>query len=111
MIIVNGHLQICKTTGGGTDKGRPIPVSQKLSRKIPCNIKTVTNNLHGHSVDGVFRKTEFEVLIDTTETEIFQAEKVVLTNNRKQQMGTFWVQDVQHLDFVQAIKIDLAHAD
>lgn len=111
MIIVNGYLQTCTTTGGGTEKGRPVAVKQKLGCRIPCNIKTVRNNLHGKSVDGVFRQTDFEVLIDINTTDTYRADKVVLTDNREQQMGTFWVQDIQHLECVQAIKIDVAHAD
>lgn len=111
MIIENGYLQQIKTKGGGMEKGRPIPQTETRGCKIPCNIKTIKNNLHGKSVDGIFRQTEFEVLIDINTTEKFTATKVALTDNREQDLGVFWVQDIQHLDHVGAIKIDVAHAD
>lgn len=111
MIIENGTMQTCTITGGGMEKGRPIPVQQELGPEIPCNIRTQRNNLHGKSVDGVFRQTDFEVLIDTDTAPVIESDKVVLTDNRGQTMGVFWVQDIQYLDYVQAIKIDVCHAD
>lgn len=111
MIIVNGMLQEVQTEGGGSDKGRPVAATETLGRGIPCNIKTIKNDRHGRTVDGIFQRTEFEVLIGADEMPVFHAERVVLTDNRKQVMGTFRVQDVQYLDTVQAILIAVAHAD
>lgn len=111
MIIENGYLQIVKSKGGGTDKGRPIPVTETIGRRIPCNIRTIKNNFHGKSEDGIYRQTEYEVLIDINTMDVFTSRKVVLTDNREQNLGTFRVQDIQHLDFVGAIKIDVCHAD
>ena len=111
MIIENGTLQTIGTTGGGTEKGRPVPVRETLGEPIPCHIKTVTSDRHGRTVDGVFRHLSYVVLIDTAAVPVFKAERVVLTDNRGQRMGEFRVQDVQHLDFVQAIEIALSHAD
>lgn len=111
MIIENGYLQIVKAIGGGTDKGRPIPVTETTGCRIPCNIRTITNNFHGKSEDGIYRQTQYEVLIDINTMEEFTARKVVLIDNRENNLGTFRVQDVQHLDFVGAIKIDVCHAD
>ena len=111
MIIVNGALQEIRTQGGGQEKGRPIPTTEKLGEKIPCNIKTIKSDRHGRAVDGVFKRTDYEVLIDAAETPVFNAERVVLTDNRQQTMGTFRVQGIQHLDYVQAILIAVSYAD
>lgn len=111
MIIVNGTLQEILMQGGGSDKGRPIKATETPGRTIPCNIKTIKSDHHGRSVDSVFQRTDFEVLIDTAEMPVFTAEKVMLTDNRGQRMGTFRVQDIQHLDCVQAILIAVSYAD
>lgn len=111
MIIENGTLQEVRTIGGGMEKGRPIPVSETLGNPIPCNIKTNTSDHHGRAVDGVFQRTDYTVLIDTDTAPTFKAERVVLADNRRQKLGTFRVQNIQHLDYVGAIQISLSHAD
>lgn len=111
MIIENGTLQVIGMTGGGMEKGRPIPVRETLGEPIACNIKTNTGDHHGKTVDGIFRHADYCVLIDTATVDVFTAERVVLTDNRSQRMGEFRVQDIQHLDYVQAIQIMLSHAD
>lgn len=111
MIIENGTLQAISTTGGGMVAGRPAPVSETLGEPTPCNIKTNTSDRHGRTVDGVFQRTDYTVLIDTEAAPTFKAERVVLTDNRGQRMGSFRVQDIQHLDYVGAIQIALSHAD
>lgn len=111
LIIGNGMLQIISATGGGFVGGRPIPTTETLGEFIPCNIKTNTNDRHGRTVDGVFQRTDYTVRIDTEAVPAFKAERVVLTDNRGQRMGTFRVQDIQHLDYVGTIQIALSHAD
>lgn len=111
MIIPNGTIREVLTEGGGIVNGRPVAVEQTLGECIPCNIKTNTGDRHGRTVDGIFRRTDFTVLIDSDTVDTFKAERVVLTDNRCQQMGTFRVQDIQHLDYVGAIQIALSHAD
>lgn len=111
MIIPNGTLQTIETTGGGMEKGRPIPVQETLGEPIECNIKTNTSNYHGVGVDGTFKRTDYTVLIDKAATPAFTARRVVLADNRGQRMGEFQVQDIQHLDYVEAIQIALNRAD
>lgn len=111
MIIENGTLQTIQTTGGGIVGGRPQPVVETLSAPIGCNIKTNTHDSHGRAVDGVFQRCDYEVLIDTATCAVFKAGRVMLTDNRGQRMGEFRVQDIQHLDCVEAIKIAVTHAD
>lgn len=111
MIIPNGTLQTIGTTGGGMEKGIPIPVQETLGVSIPCNIRTNTSDHHGRTVDGVFVRSDYCVLIDTDTVDVFEARRVVLTDNRGQHMGEFRVQDIQHLDYVGAIQITLSHAD
>lgn len=111
MIIPNGTLQTIETTGGGMEKGRPIPVHETLGAPMECNIKTNTSDYHGVGVDGIFKRTDCTVLIDAAATPVFTARRVVLTDNRGQHMGEFRVQDIQHLDYVAAIQITLNRAD
>lgn len=111
MIIQNGLLQTVTKSGGGSLNGIPQAVIENIGEPVPCNIKTVRNNLHGKSVDGIFRQTEFEVLILSSTFPVFGADVILLTDNRGQCLGRFLVQDIQFLDFVQAIKIDVCHAD
>ena len=111
LIIDNGTLQVISTMGGGMVAGRPVPTTDTPGEPIPCNIKTNTSDRHGRAVDGVFKRTDYIVLIDTDAAQTFKAERVVLTDNRGQRMGTFRVQDIQHLDYVGAIQIALSHAD
>jgi hypothetical protein len=111
MIIENGTIQTISTTGGGMLHGRPVEVQETRSEPMWCNIKTNTDDRKGRTVDSVFRRTEYEVLIDTAEVERFTAERVVLTDNRGHELGEFRVQDVQHMDAVGAIKITVCHAD
>lgn len=111
MIIPNGTLQTIETTGGGMEKGRPIPVQEAHGAPIECNIKTNTSNYHGVGVDGIFKRTDYIVLIDAATTPAFTARRVVLTDNRGQRMGEFRVQDIQHLDYVGVIQITLSNAD
>jgi hypothetical protein len=102
-VIENGALQIVgKTSGGGMAGGKPVPVQTALGDPIPCNIKTNTNDKKGFYIDGEFTRASFEVLIDE---QPFDAERLVLTNNRGVKLGEFRVQDIQHLDFVNTVKI------
>lgn len=102
MIIENGTLQIIETTGGGMEGGIPVPIAETAGEPIACNIKTNTNDNKGKTIDNVFTRASYEVLIDVPE---FTSEKVILTDNRGKRIGTYRVQDVQHLDFVNAVKI------
>lgn len=102
MIIENGTLQTIEKTGGGMIDGRPAKVEEVISSPIPCNIRTITHNHKGKTIDGVFTQASFDVLIDVP---TFSAERVILTNNRGVCLGEFRVQDIQHLDSVNAVKI------
>lgn len=105
MIIENGTIQIVEKSGGGMNHGRPVPITETPGKPIPCNIKTLHDNKRGKTVDNVFTQSSFEILIDTSTVSHFNADKVILTDNRGQVKGTFPVQEVQHLDEVQAIKV------
>ena len=105
MIIENGVVQIIRTSGGGIVNGRPIPVQTTLSKPIPCNLKTLHEDKRGKVIDSVFVKASYEVLIDTLYIPSFTAEKVIITDNRGNVKGEFRVQDIQHLDCVNAVKI------
>lgn len=102
MIIYNGTLQAVEKTGGGFVNGRPVPVTETLGEAFACNLRTIKSDHQGVIVDGVFTQASFEVLV---EVEHFTAERVVLTDNRGKRLGDFRVQDVQHLDYVGAVKI------
>lgn len=105
MIVANGTLQTVVKTGGGMEHGKPIPVKEVVSDPIPCNIKTVTDNKKGKIIDNVFTQSSYEVLIDLYDVPCFKAETVILTDNRDDVIGKFQVQDVQHLDFIGAVKV------
>lgn len=102
MIIYNGTLQIVETSGGGFEHGIPIPVTESLSGEYACNIRTIKSDHRGVNGDTAFTQASFEVLI---EHENFTAERVILRDNRGKVLGDFRVQDVQHLDYVDAVKI------
>lgn len=102
MIIENGTLQTIEKTGGGMKNGKPVKVEEVIGNPIPCNLKTITHNHKGKTIDGVFTQASFEVLIDVP---VFSAERVILTDNRGVRFGEFRVQDIQHLDCVNAVKI------
>lgn len=110
MILENGTLQTKIKTGGGTIKGVPIPVNEVLGEIFPCNIKSkkYTSNADGggqaEAVDSAFVRASYEVLV---ETDNFTAEKVVLKDNRGNILGEFRVLEVQHLDYVNVVKITL----
>ena len=105
MIIENGTLQVVEKTGGGIINGKPVPVIETVGIPIPCNIKTLQDNKRGKTIDSVFTQSSYEVLIDTLAIPHFTADKVILTDNRGVVKGSFQVQDIQHLDEVQAVKI------
>lgn len=105
MIIENGTLQVIARTGGGSVNGNPVKVSESEGTPIPCNLKTITHDHKGQAVDGEFTQASYEVLIDSASCPQFTAERVVLTDNRSRRIGEFRVQDIQHLDCVNAIKI------
>lgn len=106
MIIANGTLQIVTTSGGGFDaNGIPVAVSEQLSSPIACNLKTLTHNHRGKSIDGEYTQASYEILLDATVVPHFTAERVKMYDNRGQEIGVFRVQDIQHLDFVGAIKL------
>lgn len=105
MIITNGTLQIVRKTGGGMAHGRPVHVVETPGAPVSCNIKTLQDNKRGKIIDNVFTQASFEVLIDSLDCPIFTDETVVLTDNRGSVIGKFQVQDVQHLDCVDAVKI------
>lgn len=105
MIIENGTLQVITMTGGGIKNGNPVKVSESEGNPIPCNLKTITHDHNGKTVDGEFTQASYEVLIDSASFPQFTAERVVLTDNRNRRIGEFRVQDIQHLDCVSAIKI------
>lgn len=105
MIIENGILQIVTKAGGGMEHGIPVSVDETLGEPIPCNIKTLQDNKRGKIIDNVFTQASYEVLIDTYDCPNFTSETVILTDNRGTVKGKFQVQDVQHLDYVQAVKI------
>lgn len=107
MIIANGTLRIVSSTdkGGYDANGLPIEVDEHLSNPIACNIKTLSHNHRGKSIDGEFTQASYEILLDAMVVPHFTAEKVKLYDNRGQAIGVFRVQDVQHLDFVGVIKL------
>ena len=84
--------------------GIPQPVVEVASDAIPCNIKTIKHN-RGISMNGGYTQASYEVLIDSVIMPRFEAEKVLLTDNRGNELGEFRMQDVQHLDAVGAIKV------
>lgn len=102
MIIVNGTLQVIEKKGGGMLNGIPIKVEESISEPIPCNLRTIMHNHKGKTVDGVFTQSSYEVLI---ESQQISAERVILTDSRNVRLGEFRVQDIQFLDFVNAVKI------
>ena len=71
LIIENGTLQVISTMGGGMVAGRPVPTTDTPGEPIPCNIKTNTSDRHGRAVDGVFKRTDYIVLIDTDAAQTF----------------------------------------
>ena len=80
-----------------------------LGEIFPCNIKSkkYTSNADGgqaEAVDSAFVRASYEVLV---ETDNFTAEKVVLKDNRGNTLGEFRVLEVQHLDYVNVVKITL----
>ncbi len=105
MIIENGTLQVVEKTGGGMVNGKPVPVVETVGSPIPCNMKTLQDNKRGKTIDSVFTQSSYEVLVDTLAIPHFTADKIILTDNRGVVKGTFRVQDIQHLDEVQAVKI------
>lgn len=105
MIIENGFVCLITTSGGGLQNGIPIPVKNELGVPIPCNIRTIRHDRKGSSVDSVYTQQSYEVLIDSVIMPRFDAEKVLLIDNRNNELGQFDVQDVQHLDFAGAIRI------
>lgn len=105
MIIENGFICLVTTTGGGMQNGKPIPVTNEVGLSIPCNIKVTKRDYKGISVDSVYTQQSYEVLIDSVIMPCFEAEKILLIDNRNKELGVFAVQDVQYLDGVGAIKI------
>ncbi len=105
MIISNGALQIVEKAGGGMVNGKPVTVTETVSEPIPCNIKTLQDNKRGKTIDNVFTQSSYEILIDTLAVPHFTADMVILTDNRGVVKGKFQVQDIQHLDYVDAVKI------
>lgn len=105
MIIENGTLQIVKKAGGGMAHGKPVPVVETVGDPIACNIKTLHDNKRGKIIDNVFTQASFEVLIAPLDCPHFTDETVILTDNRGTKIGKFQVQDVQHLDYVEAVKV------
>lgn len=105
MIIENGYMQVVEQSGGGMQNGRPIPVVETLQSAIPCNIKTIKHDRKGVTVDSVYTQSSYEVLVDIANIHHFTADKIALTDNRQMAIGVYKVQDVQHLDYVEAIKI------
>ena len=105
MIIENGTLQVITKTGGGMKNGRPVKVEESFGNPIPCNLKTITHDHRGKVVDGVFTRASFEVLVDLSDVPHFTAERVLLKDNRGMRIGEFRVQDIQHHDCVEAVKI------
>jgi hypothetical protein len=104
MIIENGYIRLVQVTGGGMKGGIPQPAVEVASNAIPCNIKTIKHN-RGISMNGVYTQSSYEVLIDSVIMPRFEAEKVLLTDNRGNELGEFRMQDVQHLDAVGVIKV------
>ena len=102
MIIENGTLQVITKTGGGMKNGNPVKVTESISSPIPCNLKTVKHDRKGKTVDGEFTQASYEVIVDV---QTFSAERVILHDNRGVRLGEFQVQDIQHLDCVNAVKI------
>ena len=105
MIIENGTLQTIVKTGGGIVGGKPVPVTETINEPIPCTLTTLHENKRGKIIDNVFTQASYEVLVDAFLVPNFTADKVVITDNRGNVKGTFQVQDIQHLDCVQAVKI------
>ena len=105
MICENGFLQTVATTGGGMLHGIPQSVGVTAGDRIPANIKTVTHNRRGKTIDGQWTVASYVVLIDIDAVSEFTARKVVLTDNRGKLIGEFDVQDCQHLDYAGVIEI------
>lgn len=107
MIIANGTIQIAIPLGdGGMDaNGMPIAINEQFGESIPCNLKTITHNHKGKSIDGEFTNASYEILLDAIVAPHFVSERVRIFDNRKQEIGIFRVQDIQHLDFVGIIKL------
>lgn len=83
----------------------PFPLWKHRGDPIACNIKTLHDNKRGKIIDNVFTQASFEVLIDPLDCPHFTDETVILTDNRGTVIGKFQVQDVQHLDYVEAVKV------
>lgn len=105
MIIENGYIRLVQVKGGGMKGGIPQPVVEVASDTIPCNIKTIKHNRQGTTIDSVFTQASYEVLVDSVIMPRFEAEYVLLTDSRGNELGKFSIQDAQHLDSVGVIKV------
>lgn len=104
MVIVNGFLQPVELTGGGFDaKGCPVASIKTAGRLIPCNISSLSHDKRGTTTDTAFQTFSATLQIDLQE---FNADRVnVFTLTGKMLAKEKEVQDIQVLEFVQAVQI------
>lgn len=101
-MITNGTIQYQVTTGGGYDlKGNPIPVLSAWSDPTVCGIKQNSSENKGTYVDGKFKTSSYEVLVENAPEEV---KRVKLTLAGRV-LGEFPVQSVRPLTNVGRIKI------
>lgn len=105
MIIENGYIQIVTKSGGGMKDGMPVSANISFSKVIPCNIQTIKHDKKGFTENSTYIQLSYQILVDEIHIDVFNAESVIIIDNRRNRSLPYYVQDVQHLDCVQAIKI------
>lgn len=104
MIIVNGKLKTISKSGGSS-VGRLEAVQYSESAPIGCNISVSSRSKSAQGVDSWVTASSLVVLIDACAACNFQYERVHLFDNRGNDLGKFRVQDAQHCDFTDAIRL------
>lgn len=107
MTATNGHITIITTQGGGLKNGIPQAVAEVESAPIPANINSTTHRHYDTGSEAWVTQQGYSILIDMTDAEVTDLNKVALYNSRGQHIGTFEIQEAKLLDFVEAIQITI----
>lgn len=104
MVIVNGYVQAIELNGGGYDAtGAPIAPVSLAGELIPCNISSLRHTKANEVQDTKYQDFGATLLIDLRD---FNAERVNVFDLRGNLLrGNIRVQDVQTLEFVNAVQI------
>lgn len=111
MIIENGKIQFLSVCGGGIVKGIPHPAVEIPEEPVTCCIKVNKDDHHGKADGSIYRQANMTVIIDAVITEEVGSRRAKLFDTKGREIGVFRVQNVQYLDYVQAIELQLTHAD